>query len=80
MTTSNNKFPFLQGLSNLFLNVSVIGASTTFSGKLLHKFTILKLKTFCLMLGLDSFALSANLCPRVIDSLSSKSELVQLAS
>ena len=31
-------------MSNLFLNVSVVGVSTTFSHKLFHKFAICKLK------------------------------------
>ena len=80
MSTSNNKFLSLQCLSNLFLNVSMLGASTTFSGKLFHKFAICKLKKFRLMLVLDNFVLSAKLCPGVFDSLSSKSEFAQLAS
>ena len=80
MSTSNNKFLSLQCLSNLFLNESVFGASTTFSGKLFHKFAIRKLKQFRLMLVLDSFVLTANLCPRVFNSLSSETELVQLSS
>ena len=80
MPTSNNKFLSLQCLSNLFLHESLFDASTTFSGKLFHKFAIHKLEIFRLMLVLDSFVLTANLCPRVFDSLSSKSELVQLTS
>ena len=80
MSTSNNKFLSLQCLSNLFLNESVFSASTTFSGKLFHKFAIRKLKQFRLMLVLDSFVLTANLCPRVFNSLSSETELVQLSS
>ena len=70
MSTSNNKFLSLQCLSNLFLNESVFGASTTFSGKLFHKFAIHKLKKFRLILVLDSFVLTANLFPRVFDSFS----------
>ena len=80
MSTSNNKFLSLQYLSNLLLNESVFGASTTFYGKLFHKFAIRKLKQFRLMLVLDSFVLTANLCPRVFNSLSSETELVQLSS
>ena len=80
MSTSNNKFLSLQCLSNLFLNVSVFGASTTFSGKLFHKCDIDKLNKFRLMLVLHSFVLTANLCPRVFESLGSNIKLVQLAS
>ena len=58
----------------------MLGASTTFSGKLFHKFAIHKLKKICLMLVLDNFVLIANLCPRVFDSLSSNSEFVQVTS
>ena len=72
MSTSNNKFLSLQCLSNLFLNESGFDASTTFSGKLFHEFAINKLKKIRLMLVLDSFVLTANLCPRVFDSLSSR--------
>ena len=80
MPTSKNKFLSLECLSNLFLSVSVVGASTTFSGKLFHKFAIRELKKFHLMLVLDNYVLAANIFPHVFDSLSSKSELVQLAS
>ena len=80
MSTSNNKFLSLQCLSNLFLNVSVFDASTTFSGKLFHKFAICKLKKIHLMPVFDHFVLTANLYPRLFGSLSSKSKLVQLAS
>ena len=78
MSTSNNKFLSLH-VYQMFLNKSVLGASTTCSGKLFHKFAIRKLKKIGLILVLDSFVLTANLCPCVFDSLSSKSELVQLA-
>ena len=54
MSTSNSKFVSLHCLSNLFLNISVVGASITFSGKLVRKFAICKLKKYCLMLVLDN--------------------------
>ena len=73
MLTSSNKFLFLQCLSNLFLNALVVGVSATFSGKPFHKFSIRQLKRFYLMLVLDNFVLTENLCPRVFDSSSSKS-------
>ena len=80
MSTSNNKFLSLQCISDIFFNVSIVSASTTFFGILFHKFAICKLKKFYLMLVLNNFVLTANLCPQVFESLSSKSELVQLAS
>ena len=69
MSTSNNKFLSLQCLSNLFLNVSVVGASTAFSGKLFHKFAIRKLKTFRLVLVLHNFVLTANLKKKKMNCL-----------
>ena len=72
MSPSNNKFLSLQYLSNLFLNVSAVGASTTFYGKLFHKCAIRKLKSFHLILILDNFDLTAYLYPRVFDSFKFK--------
>ena len=80
MSTSNNTFLSQQCLSNLFLIVSMLGASTTFSGKVFLKFAIRKLKKIRVMLVLDNFVLTANLYPCVSDSLSSKCEFVLLAS